>query len=208
MAATAGRLARLYLQSGAATPFTSGGMTNSGDNLVFGITASSAMSWDYDSAVTVSVGGVVQTTGYTLQKPIGQVTFGTATTGTVTVNTSYRTISQIAEAKEYTLDLTNALKEDTAFGDTAKTRVWLGQDAAASFGDWHTNGYLLDFAQSTSPYVVAFYISATTSERYVGYFFAEKNSVKAGARELIEGSASLVACGASQQSQAIYYKAS
>ena len=206
MAATAGRSARLYLQSGTATSFTSGGMSTS-NNLRFTMTAASARHWDYSTTPTISVGGVVQTSGYSVERCGGNVVFTSATTGTVTANGSFRTVSAIAEAKEWNLDVDNEYQEDPAFGDSGVTRVFIGQDAAGSFSDWHTDSYLLTFAESTTPYVVAFYIDNATGARYEGYFFCSKDGVKTGAKQLIEGEASLVACQVSGEDQAVYYRA-
>lgn len=183
-------------------------MTDSGDNLRYTMTAASARYWDYAQAVTIQVDDVVQTSGFRLEKCGGNVVFSTATTGTVKATGKFRTVSAIAEAKEWSLDVTNDFAEDTAFGDTAPTRVLLGTDAAGSMSDWFTDGYLMTFAESSTPYVVKFVINNSTGAGFEGYFFCEKNGVKTGVRQLIEGKASLVACQVSGEDQAVYYRSS
>ena len=213
MAAIAGKQARVYAQSGNATAFTDEATTckDPGTYKIYQITNAAKRYWDFATAVTVKKNSVIQTTGFTIQKPGGYVVFDASLQGTdvVTVSGSYRTVSQIARAKKFTLKIENDTAECPAFGDEDVPREFIGgQSFTASFEDWWMNEYLLGICQAGEPYLFVFYTNATSGEHYEGFAFCKSHGVDVDIKALVDDSADLESTAAEGQTQAIFYRAS
>jgi hypothetical protein len=124
MAYLAGYQANIYVASGAAVTFTNDPMTGDAARVVYTIDAATKRFWDRSTAVVVEkdIGAgyvLVDAADYTVNYAGGQIVFKVAlppgTLG-VRVDGAYFAYSQLAQASEWSLDVSRELKESNVFG--------------------------------------------------------------------------------------------
>lgn len=166
--ATAGRKA-LVKVSGVAVAFTNEATTGNAGRTVYTISNAAKAIWGLTVTITVendAAGNAIYaaSTGYTINRLLGQVTFATAkAAGTnVRVSGSYLPVSTAAEAKAYNYSLMTQNIPDNEFGDTQVTRVAAQKDASGSLGQWwSTDTYFSDALTAGNPVVLEFYSDST-----------------------------------------------
>jgi len=123
MAYLAGYQANIYVTSGAAVAFTNEATTGDATLTIWTITDVSKRFWDRDTSVVVEkdigAGFVpVAAADYTVNYAGGQVVFLVALPGgsAVRIDGGYFAYSQLAQASEWSLDVSRELKESNVFG--------------------------------------------------------------------------------------------
>ncbi len=111
-----GNLARVKV-SGTAVSMTAEATTNVVTNTVYQITNASKRVMPKDAVITVKVGGAPVTTGFTINRLNGKITFDSASVRVVTVDGFYLPMSVAAEANEFTTTLNADLLDATRFTD-------------------------------------------------------------------------------------------
>jgi len=152
---------------------------------------------------TVYVAGVAKTEGtdYTFDDWTGTITFATAPAAgaaitanytyykAVRVDGAYLPISQLGEAKEWTLDADVKILDATKLGDAWEVKVAGQKSASVKLSRWWIDGFFL--GQLTNPLVVVLYVDSTAGTRYEGYARLKSDSVKTAADALVEEDISL-----------------
>lgn len=109
-----GYLARVKV-SGTPVTMTAEPTTNTVTNLVYQITNVAKRVIPLDEPVVVKVGGTPVTTGFTVCKLNGKVTFDTNASRVVTIDSKYHPMSVAAEAKEFSVTINTELLDATKF---------------------------------------------------------------------------------------------
>lgn len=160
MTAIAGRKS-LVKVTGAATDFTDEATTGEATHKIFTITATAKNCWDPNQAVVVKVDGIEVTTGFSIERLVGRVTF-TASQGAsvITVSGKYLPLSTAAGCREYTINRARALIDVTDFDvvDDFKKNLAGKKDASGTLGVWYQNdSYFFDAMDADAPIVLEFY---------------------------------------------------
>jgi len=193
MAVKTGIGAAIYVASLPSVAFTDVAANPDADYKIYTISDAAKRYWDKAVAVVVersTDSGVTWTTvpasEYTVQHVGGKIIFAVAqAVGTlIRVDGAYLPISQLGEAKEWTLDADAKIIDATKFGDTWEVKVVGQRSATVKLGRWWMDGFFL--SQITNPLVVVLYIDATAGTRYEGYARLKADSVKTAANALVE----------------------
>lgn len=123
-AAVLGRLGELWAQTGVAAAFTAEAcdvVVGAPAANTYQITNATKRQWDPATAVLVYDGGVLQTSGYTLEAPVGRIVFDSAPGGLVTVTGAAFGTVQVALVRNWELSVSSQVLEITALGDTVRT---------------------------------------------------------------------------------------
>jgi hypothetical protein len=159
MTAIAGRKS-LVKVTGAPVVFTDEATTGDVAHEVYTITAATKNCWDPSAAIVVKVDGVAVTTGFTVERLVGRVTFAASQgASVVTVSGSYLPLSTAAGCKEYTISRARALIDASDF-DTGDWKANLAgkKDASGTLGVWYQNdSYFFDAMDADAPIVLEFY---------------------------------------------------
>lgn len=198
MAVTVGQKAAIYLASPPAVTFAAEATTPDAARLTYTITNAAKRYWDKDTAVTVErstdagvTWAAVPASQYTLQHVGGKVIFGAAqAVGTlIRVSGSYLPVSQLAEAREWSLDTSVDTVETTTLGAAWKTQAAILRSASVKLSRWWVDSWFLD--QLANRLVVVLYVDSAVGSRYEGYARLKADSVKVAAAGLVEEDLSL-----------------
>lgn len=152
VAAIQGRKGELWLNTGSATTFTTEACDQKAGT-VYHITNTAKRVWDPATAVSVYDNGVLQTTGYHLHAPVGEIHFDGAPTTPVTVSGKYFAVAETTLVQQWDAVLTPELAEVTALGATSREFVGLGIKA------W--SGSFEHLYEATGPFVTKGLANAT-----------------------------------------------
>jgi hypothetical protein len=136
--------------------------TNTVTNLEYQITNTSKRIIDMNSSITVEVGGVAVSSGYTVNTLTGTVIFDTAAVRTVTVTGYYIPMSTAAECKEWSNTINGEMVDTTAFQADWNSRIQGLKMAEGSLSRWLTvDTYFFDALVSGKPVVIELFAQDT-----------------------------------------------
>lgn len=191
----------VYYGAQTSTSFTEEAMTDAGDDTVFTITDATKSMWDDTATTTVEVddgGGYdVVTSGFTINYAIGRVTFDAAlgASDTVRVSGKYFTKTQVARAKEWTLDIEKSMEDDTEFGSAWESSLAiLGKGSGSVKLNW-ASGWLAQLASSTPRIVMSLFVSTSADQAYEFVALLSKQGVSASVKGLVEEELSFQSVG-------------
>ena len=121
MASNAGYKSRVKFKTGA-TVFTDEATTNPAGNryIIADLTKSI---FDPDTTVVVKDGGTpIAASGFSVNHLSGEVVLGSAPAGAVTISGAYLTTADAIKAYGFSFNASNAMLDDTEFGDEAQAR--------------------------------------------------------------------------------------
>jgi predicted secreted protein len=160
MTAIAGRKS-LVKVTGDATNFADEATTGEATHKIFTITAATKNCWDPSAPITVKVDGAAVTTGFTVERLVGRVTFAASKgASVVTVSGKYLPLSTAAGCREYTINRARALIDVSDFDvvDDYKKNLAGKKDASGTLSVWYQNdSYFFDAMDSDAPIVLEFY---------------------------------------------------
>jgi hypothetical protein len=164
MTALAGRKA-LVRVAGAPVAFTDEATTGDVAHEVYNITATTKNCWDPTAAVTVKVDGVAVTTGFTIERLVGRVTFAASQGASViTVSGSYLPLSTAAGEKQFTTTRDRTLIDVSDFGSDWKKFLGGMLNVTGSLGVWYQNdSYFFDAMDGETPVVLEFFADSTAA---------------------------------------------
>ena len=193
MAVFTGYNASVYIASGTPISFTDEATTASSGYKVYTITNQAKRFWSRNYAVTVKKNGNVITTGFTVQYPGGKIIFTTALqpTDVVTVSGYYIPVSQVAQAKEWSLDVDVETQEATVFSSQWKQFVVTYRSGSGSLSQWWADSFFLDNLTG----LLGFELNVESGKTYRFYGYLTKDSIKVAADSLVEESLDFVADG-------------
>jgi len=188
MAGTAGYAASIK-KSGTSTGFTTEAMSNTTGNIwqiddadkeVFN---RGTLPTFYDNAVEIVVGDITS-----IDYLYGRVTFTGVKTGPITVTGDYMPMSEIAGAKDGTLNRTSAIHDNTDTSNAGShTKKYGLQDASVSLGRWDdlTHAFTA-ILEARTPVVIE--IAPSSAKSYRGWFVAESSGQNLDLNSLIDES--------------------
>lgn len=193
MAGTAGRKA-LVKVSGDATAFTNEATTTA-DDTVYQITSATKRVWDRFVTIVVKDGGVevdAEADPYTINRLTGKVTFESSDAGRViTVSGDYLPLSAAAEAKDYNYGMTATLLDDSAFGDSWRTRVQGLKAIAGKLGRWlSADTVFSDALTDDTPVVIEMYSNGAITRDFIFWATINSDEMQAPLQGLLEESVS------------------
>jgi len=141
MAAIQGRAGELWAETGAAVVFTAEACTLV-SGTIYKITNATKRQWDPATAVLVYVNAVLQTSGYHLHAPVGQIHFDAAQTLPITVSGKYFPTAKVGLVTDWELNIESNVFDVTALGDTAKMFVGDGvPEFSGSFSRFYEDNH-------------------------------------------------------------------
>lgn len=172
--ATAGKIGALFAvdQSVAAVTFTDEATTADATKTRYRITNKAKRYWTEDDTITVKKNGVVQSSGFTLERAGGVVVFDTPLTSEVVlVSGKYLTVTQIGSVFDWSFTAGRPANDTTVMGDTWATKMPSGN------GDWSFSADAYYIATSsrrvsfvaTAPVIVCLYVDAAGDKRFEGF---------------------------------------
>lgn len=144
MAVTAGRLGSVYAKTDDVATAMTDEATTERTTTRFQITNAVKRYIDQNTAITVKVNTVVQTSGYSIEYAGGFIVFDTSKTGTtVTITGAYWTMAVVAQLYEWKFASKMGKATCTPFGTTTGVhRIATSLDFSGSFeGYWLTDDY-------------------------------------------------------------------
>lgn len=193
MAGLAGYGGSVYYGAQTSTSFSNEAMTDAGDDTTFTITDATKSMWDDTAALTVekdTAGNGVfvaqASTLYTVHWAIGRVVFLSAigASDVVRVSGKYFTKTQVARAKEWSLDIERSVEEDTEFGSSWETSIAVqGKGSGTVKLNW-ASGWLAQLSSTTPRLVMSLRVDST--KRYEFVALLSKDGVSANVKGLVE----------------------
>lgn len=192
MAVFKGYEASVYIASGTPVSFTDAATTTT-DYKVYTIQDSSKRFWDRRYAITVKKNGNVITTGFTIQYPGGRVIFSTANSSSdvITVSGYYIPVSQVLQAKEWSLDVNADTQDSTTFGKQWREYVVTYRSGSGSLSQWWADESFLSLLGG----LLGFELNVSSGKAYRFYGYLTKDSVSVVADGLVEESLDFVSDG-------------
>lgn len=197
MAGIAGYKGAVYQASGTSTTFTNEACTDSGDHTIYTITSTTKCMWDDLTAVTVQVqthgaGGWNTVTNYTADYVGGVITFTGALNSDdlVRVSGKYFTITQVATARKWTLDIERNTVDDSVLGDAWEKPAYVQGKASGQIElQWADAAWLTALAPATyAKLIFRLYVDYANTKRYEFYTGLTKDSVVTDTGALVEES--------------------
>lgn len=156
----------LIKASGTATTMTDEPMTNvASANTNYQITEASKRIIAPYGAVVVEVNTVAASSAlYTVNRLTGTVTFLTPLTGseTVTITADYLPMSTIADASEWSLDISNNSEDASVLGDTWMKRDNTLGDVSGSLSRFHVDNTFITKLTAQAVIVLEFYVQSSS----------------------------------------------
>jgi hypothetical protein len=165
MAVLAGRNADIYIATGSGTAMTGQATTSLGGG-VYQITLSARRYINPNASLTVLDGvTTVNPANYQIAYGTGKIILaGYTPAGAITVTGQFLTLSKIAQATDWTLDIQPLLEEVQVFGDSWKSRVCVQKDATVTFNRFYDDQFFL--TNSASYYVIDCYALQSSGVRW------------------------------------------
>lgn len=165
MAVLAGRNADIYIATGSGTAMTGQATTSLGGG-VYQITLSARRYINPNASLTVLDGvTTVNPANYQIAYGTGKIILaGYTPAGAITVTGEFLTLSKIAQATDWTLDIQPLLEEVQVFGDSWKSRVCVQKDATVTFNRFYDDQFFL--TNSASYYVIDCYALQSSGVRW------------------------------------------
>lgn len=187
MPATAGRKALIRV-TGAAVAFTNEAMTGDGAHLIYNITNTVKNCWDPFLPVTVKVAGTTVTTGFTINRLVGRVTFAASQgASAVTVSGSYLPLSTAAGCHQYTITRDASLIDVSGFGDNWKQSIAGMKSASGSLSRWYqSDSYFFDAMNGSTPVVLEFFADSTAAFTMRAWVAITKDSLSAAVDSAVD----------------------
>ncbi len=191
MAAIAGKFARIKFTAATATSSTDNAATLAVGGLSCTIDSTSLRPWNRNNSTALRVfrGGVVQSsTGYSVQWPLGQVTFGAAkTTGVWTIDCESMTASALGAAQSWQLNVNTELLDVTSFstGGVGAETAWRTfvpgvNSATVTIGKLMTTGstapVFIDRQAVQTDLIIDLITDSTGVDKFTGYCFVETDA--------------------------------
>jgi len=184
MAVLAGRNADIYLATGSGTAMTGEATTSLGGN-VYQITDAARRAINPNASLTVLDGATpIPSSRYQVAYGSGKIYLLAAPAGTVTVTGEFLTLSKVAQATDWTLDVQPVLEEVQVFGDSWKSRARVGGDATCTFARFYNDNYF--HTNATSYYVINCYADYAGGVRWMFGAMQNGMSINAGENETIK----------------------
>jgi hypothetical protein len=123
-----GKLGELWIQTGTATDFTTEVCDVVGaSDVLYQITSASKRQWDNATTPLVYKATVLQNSGYTVQKPVGRILFGTTPgASAITVSGHYFATAEETMVQNWELQFTSDIFQTTGLGATFRTFIGAG----------------------------------------------------------------------------------
>lgn len=192
MAGLPGYGGAVYYGAQTSSSFTEEAMTDAGDDTTFTITDATKSMWDDTASFTVEVddGGGYDpvASGFTINYAIGRVVFDEAlgATDTVRVSGKYFTKTEVARAKEWSLDIEKALEDDTEFGSSWESSIpILGKASGSVKVNWAA-GWFAQLSSTTPRIVLSLQVSTANAISYEFQALLAKQGVSASVKGLVE----------------------
>lgn len=188
-----GYLARVKV-SGSPVAMTAEATTATG-NQVYQITNAAKRVLPYSNSITVKVGGVATTTGFTINRLNGKITFDTVLVRTVTVDGFYLPTTVAAEAKEFSVTLNTDILDATKFTSGGYKESAAGLNSAeGSISEFFSlDRYFEDSLVAGSPIVVELYPDGTNPISMFAY--VTSSEIGGAVADLVEESISFESTG-------------
>lgn len=182
--------------TGSAVAFTTEATTRLTANTVYQITSATKRVWSPTATITVYKDAVSQSAAlYTLDRLNGKITFLSDIGGSavVTVSGDYLPLSTAAEAKEYSYEISKDVLDDTAFGDSYRTKVPGLMSVSGSISRWYsTDTYFSDAVQSDTPVVLEMWSDSSASFDCRLWAFISRDGTTAPLKGLVDESVSFI----------------
>lgn len=165
MAILAGRNADIYIATGSGTSMMGEATTSLGGG-AYQITLSTRRYINPNASLTVLDGvTTVNPANYQVAYGTGKIILaGYTPAGAITVTGEFLTLSRVAQATDWTLDVQPALEEVQVFGDAWKSRVCVQKDATVTFNRFYDDQFF--FTHAASYYVIDCYAVQSTGVRW------------------------------------------
>lgn len=164
MAVLAGRNADIYM--GTVSTAMTGQATTSLGGGVYQITLSSRRYINPNTSLTVLDGvTTVNPANYQVAYGTGKIILaGYTPAGAISVTGEFLTMSKIAQATDWTLDVQPILEEVQVFGDSWKSRLCVQRDASVTFNRFYNDQFFLTYGNTY--YVIDCYADQTGGVRW------------------------------------------
>jgi len=186
MAVLVGNKADIYIATGTGTSMTGEAVTDLTGGL-YQITSGTKRALNPNATLTVLDGvATVPATAYDVYWGAGIIAINGSYTvgGTITVTGEYLSLSQVAQATEWTYDSEVVLEETQTFGDTWKEYTEVMRSGSVKFKRFYNDGYFR--TNIGSYYVLALYLSTTTGARYLAAGQCTSHGVSAAENETVK----------------------
>lgn len=201
MAGIAGWRGAVYQASGSSTTFTNEATTDAGDHLTYTITNAAKRMWDDTASFTVErqvggMGGWTTMTNVTIDYVGGVITFASANgaTDVIRVSGKYFTITEVARAKKWTLDIEVNTEDESEFGDGWEEPAILQGKASGSITlNWADDAWLPD--PTAGKTVLVLYTHYVNAYRYELYARLTKDGLPVEVGSLINEELAFTATG-------------
>lgn len=178
--ATVGYKSRVKV-SGTAVNITAEATTDAGDHKSYQVTNTARRVLSPTAAITVKSDGTTVSSGYTLDRLTGTVTFAVArgAAEAITIDGAYLPVSDVALARSYSYELSAGMLDASTFVDSADgwMRKAQGQlDVSGSIGNLHdaADSLFRDALRSGSLVVLSFYPDASSTPSLIVWARFEK----------------------------------
>ncbi len=196
MPGIAGYGGAVYYGAQTSTSFTNEAMTEqAGDNTNFIITDATKSMWDDTATTTIQKdtagnGVFVTQTDLVINHAIGKVTFNTAIGASDVVRASagkYFTKTQVARAKEWSLDIERNVEEDTEFGSAWESNLpILGKGSGSVKLNYANSTWFTQITSATPRLVLALFVDYTALKSYEFTALLSKQGIGASVKGLLE----------------------
>jgi len=168
--------------------------TTTSDNQTYTITDTAKNIWAFNSTVTVLDGGVPTVEAFTFNRLNGSVTFGTVDGGRViTLTGTYVTLTNVAEAKEFSFDGETDMLDNTVFQESERGFQPTLVTAQATLGKFYSiDNFFIDMLLDGTTKVIELYADST-DDPFRFYANVADNSLSISIEDLSEESITLQA---------------
>jgi len=161
MAYTKGKDVKVMMPGTAVT--MTGESTTSSDNKNYQITSTSKRVIKSDETVLVYDGGILTIEAYTVNRLTGTITFGSATSRTITVTSKYLPLTEVGGGKEFKLSIKGDNPDITVFGQSYIDRVQALKDISCSIGGFYLDTSYVTRITGDTTVVIEFYVNRASS---------------------------------------------
>ena len=189
-----GHLGAIYIATGTAQTLTDDATTANVAATEFVISDSDHRFLDPATAVVVEYNGSAVTTYATLQRPGGKVTWDT-TPGAeaVTLSGAYIPVTELGEARGWTLDTQWEFVDVSTFGDTFRVNEPTFRGATVSIEHFYVDSSMFTIMSGGTVVGFDLFMDATASSelRYTGFAYMSSQSISAPVDGIIDEPLSL-----------------
>ncbi len=170
-AAIRGRSGEVWINSGSATTLTKVACDQIGATTIYHVTDAAHRQLDPATTPSVYIDDVLQSTGYHMHAPAGEIHFDGAPGGTVTLSGKYYASSEVSLVQSWEMSLTSEAVDVTGLGDTARTYVGLGITSwSGTISRLHENNtWVAKVQANATQIIVKLYEDEPNDRVWIGY---------------------------------------